>query len=120
MLVVTTGLKVFVGKDNVALGLVLGILWGIGNGGGVFLIRTILADVYEYDELVTGERREGEFGVYIDFFGEKLPSIPGEVRGMTSSSMLATLVVPHRLACGPPITIARMIRRMRHRTRRAD
>ena len=37
---------------------------------------TILADIYEYDELITGERREGEFGVYIDFFGEKVSRSP--------------------------------------------
>ena len=50
-----------------------------GNGGGSFILRAILADVYEYDQLLTGERREAEFGVYIDFFGEKLPSIPGRL-----------------------------------------
>lgn len=79
VLCLTTGLKVIIGHHMVTEAAICAILWGIGNGGATFIIRTILADIYEYDELITGERREGEFGVYIDFFGEKLPSIPGEV-----------------------------------------
>ena len=57
MLTITTATKVFIGKDDVMLGLALAILWGVGNGGGTFLLRSILADVYEYDQLITGERR---------------------------------------------------------------
>jgi GPH family glycoside/pentoside/hexuronide:cation symporter len=79
VLSVTTGLKVLIGHHMIMEAAFFAILWGIGNGGATFIIRTILADIFEYDELITGERREGEFGVYIDFFGEKLPSIPGEV-----------------------------------------
>ena len=78
-LIATTALKIFIGHHDIYLGLAIIVLWGLALGGHTFILRSMLADVYEYDTLVTGEKREGQFGVYIDFFGEKLPSIPGEV-----------------------------------------
>jgi GPH family glycoside/pentoside/hexuronide:cation symporter len=95
VLCVTTGLKVLIGHHMIMEAAVLAILWGIGNGGATFIIRTILADIYEYDELITGERREGEFGVYIDFFGEKLPSIPGEVIPLMLMSSMGYVANTH-------------------------
>jgi Na+/melibiose symporter-like transporter len=50
-LCVSTGCKVFIGKDDVILGMLLAIFWGIGNGGSQFLLRSILADVYDYDQV---------------------------------------------------------------------
>ena len=94
-LVVTTALKIFSGFHKVELTTFLSVLWGIGNGGGSFILRAILADVYEYDQLLTGERREAEFGVYIDFFGEKLPSIPGEVVPLMLMSSLGYVANQH-------------------------
>ena len=55
----------------------------------------MLADVYEYDQLLTGEKREGQFGVYIDFFGEKLPSIPGEVIPLMLMSSMGYVANQH-------------------------
>ena len=46
-------------------------------------------------QLITGERREGEFGVYMDFFGEKLPSIPGEVGPLMLMSSLGYVARQH-------------------------
>jgi GPH family glycoside/pentoside/hexuronide:cation symporter len=65
--------------DSLGYVLFFAALWGLGSGGANHLLRALLADSYQYDELLTGERREGEFGVFIDFLGEKLPAIPGEV-----------------------------------------
>lgn len=94
-LVATTALKIFGGFHKVELTTFLCVLWGIGNGGGSFILRAILADVYEYDQLLTGERREAEFGVYIDFFGEKLPSIPSEVVPLMLMSSLGYVANQH-------------------------
>lgn len=53
------GSTVFVGENDVALISVLLIVAGIAAGCGGAVGPSILADVIDYDESVTGERREG-------------------------------------------------------------
>ena len=74
----------------------------------VYAPGTILADIYEYDELITGERREGEFGVYIDFFGEKV-SLPASLSLSLSLSFLKGALLLHQLPSIPGEVIPLML-----------
>eukprot|EP00746_Dinoflagellata_sp_MGD_P143397 gnl/MRDRNA2_/MRDRNA2_76226_c0_seq1.p1 gnl/MRDRNA2_/MRDRNA2_76226_c0~~gnl/MRDRNA2_/MRDRNA2_76226_c0_seq1.p1 ORF type:complete len:367 (+),score=67.92 gnl/MRDRNA2_/MRDRNA2_76226_c0_seq1:126-1226(+) len=56
---------VFIGEGDVVLCLVLSITWGIVYAGH-WLIRDIAADVMDYDEFLTGQRREGQFTMILD------------------------------------------------------
>ena len=63
-------LKVLVGpEDELGLGVsvLAAMLWGIGLGGAFHLYRSMLADVIDYDELISGQRREGQFSIFGDF-----------------------------------------------------
>ncbi len=51
----------FVGEGYVALLGALGLIGGVGGGCGAVVGPSIKADVIDYDELVTGERKEGSY-----------------------------------------------------------
>ncbi len=51
----------FVGEGDVALLGALGLIGGVGGGCGAVVGPSIKADVIDYDELVTGERKEGSY-----------------------------------------------------------
>eukprot|EP01052_Picozoa_sp_SAG31_P045329 SAG31_NODE_8230_length_1493_cov_1.398135_2_plen_223_part_01 len=87
---VTCGLKIFAAWKHTNIGLVLAfaMLWGFGVGGSNSILKSLLADAYQHDELVTGDRREASFGVFIDFLGEKMPATFGEVIPLMMMSAL--------------------------------
>jgi len=78
---VTTMLKIFVGPEEemgLTISIFIAVLWGIGLGGAFHLYRSMLADVIDYDELLSGQRREGQFGVFGDFI-PKMVEVPSTV-----------------------------------------
>eukprot|EP00750_Incisomonas_marina_P005029 INCI1358.1.p1 GENE.INCI1358.1~~INCI1358.1.p1 ORF type:complete len:523 (+),score=98.68 INCI1358.1:364-1932(+) len=80
-LAVTVMLKVLVGpEDELGLGVsvLAAMLWGIGLGGAFHLYRSMLADVIDYDELISGQRREGQFSIFGDFI-PKMVEVPSTI-----------------------------------------
>ena len=59
--VVGNGLTVFVGAGQLTLLICVGVLVGVQLHVWVMLIRAMQADIIDYDELCTGERREGMY-----------------------------------------------------------
>jgi len=55
------GLLGFIGKDQLSYAIALGALAGVGIGGLDVLLPSIQADVIDYDELRSGERKEGVY-----------------------------------------------------------
>lgn len=55
-----------------------GALWGMSLGGSRHILRSMVADSIDYDELITGQRREGQYSIFIDFI-PKLAEIPSTV-----------------------------------------
>jgi len=67
---IVTILKIFVGSEEetgLVVILFLSALWGIGLGGTQVLYRSVLADIIDYDELITGQRREGQYTIFGSF-----------------------------------------------------
>jgi len=56
---------------------VFAFFWGMGNGGGDWMLRSIVADVVDYDEFLTGTRREAQYFMGIEFL-PKFVEIPSE------------------------------------------
>ena len=73
---VTNGLFVFVGKGDPKLCVALAFLNGLPNGAQ-FITESILADVIDYDEFLTGQRSEGRFTIFTTFI-PKIVSIPAQ------------------------------------------
>eukprot|EP00753_Platysulcus_tardus_P001748 PLAT1150.1.p2 GENE.PLAT1150.1~~PLAT1150.1.p2 ORF type:complete len:828 (-),score=437.37 PLAT1150.1:66-2549(-) len=73
---VTNGLFVFVGRGDPKTAMVLAFLNGI-PGGAQFLTESIVADVIDYDEFLTGVRSEGRFTIFQTFI-PKIVSIPAQ------------------------------------------
>jgi len=72
---VTNGLFVFVGQDP-KLCILMAVLNGLPNGA-MFMNESILADVIDYDEFLTGQRSEGRFTIFQTFI-PKVVSIPAQ------------------------------------------
>ena len=60
---VTNGLFIFVGKGDPKLCVLLAFFNGLPNGAQ-FITESILADVIDYDEFLTGQRSEGRFTIF--------------------------------------------------------
>jgi Na+/melibiose symporter-like transporter len=58
---VTTGILLVLPPGQFALAAPFMFVAGLGNGGGILLTRTMMADVVDEDELNTGARRSGLF-----------------------------------------------------------
>merc|ERR1712151_741014 len=74
-------LFVFVGRDSGNCGMfglaaVLAALWG-GVFSGFIFIRSILSDVVDYDEFLTGQRRESQYFMTLEFI-PKFFQVPAE------------------------------------------
>jgi Na+/melibiose symporter-like transporter len=72
----TNGLFVFVGQGNPKAVVFLAFLNGLPNGAS-FLTDSIVADVIDYDEFLTGTRSEGRFTIFQTFI-PKIVSIPSQ------------------------------------------
>jgi len=70
------GAAFFVGEGDIAFGMAVFAWAGVAFGGQLFLTPSIQADVIDYDELLTGRRREAQYGALWALF-PKLVAIPG-------------------------------------------
>eukprot|EP00638_Chattonella_subsalsa_P000303 CAMPEP_0117738550 /NCGR_PEP_ID=MMETSP0947-20121206/3200_1 /TAXON_ID=44440 /ORGANISM="Chattonella subsalsa, Strain CCMP2191" /LENGTH=925 /DNA_ID=CAMNT_0005554269 /DNA_START=157 /DNA_END=2935 /DNA_ORIENTATION=- len=73
---VTNGMFVFVGEGDPKLCVFMAMMNGLPNGA-MFLNESILADVIDYEEFLTGERSEGRFTIFQTFI-PKVVSIPAQ------------------------------------------
>lgn len=125
----------FVQPDQVNLAIALGVLAGAGVATGYLMPWSMLPDVMEYDELVSGQRREGVFygmmvfiqklgialgiflvGLFLETQGFITDALPG---GQPDSALLAIRAmvgpVPSvALALGILLTIGYPITRRKH------
>mmetsp|Transcript_107273 Transcript_107273/g.218898 ORF Transcript_107273/g.218898 Transcript_107273/m.218898 type:complete len:744 (+) Transcript_107273:143-2374(+) len=74
-------LFIFVGRDSEQCGqtylaIVLVAIWGMVQSGLMFL-KSVLSDIVDYDEFVTGRRREGQYLMATEFL-PKFLEVPGE------------------------------------------
>jgi glycoside/pentoside/hexuronide:cation symporter, GPH family len=76
MAIVSLAAAFFLGKGDIAPGLVVFGWAGVAFGGQLLLTPSIQADVIDYDELLTGKRREAQYGALWTLF-PKLVAIPG-------------------------------------------
>lgn len=81
----TNGLFVLVGEGDPKLTVFLAFLNGIPNGAA-FLTDSIVADVIDYDEFLTGTRSEGRFTIFQTFI-PKIVSIPSQAIPLALLSM---------------------------------
>jgi len=65
-----------ISKGSALLGIILCAFWGIAYGGH-WLLFDLCSDVIDYDELVTGQRREGQFTMARDLV-PKICEIPAD------------------------------------------
>jgi GPH family glycoside/pentoside/hexuronide:cation symporter len=70
----TNGLFIFVGRGDIMASCIVTALNGMPLGAR-FLNDSTLADTIDYDEFITGERREAQFTMFISFV-PKIVSIP--------------------------------------------
>jgi len=77
---VTYGLHMFaflaIGQGSALLGIILCGTWGIAYSGH-WLLRDISSDVLDYDELLTGHRREAQFLMALDLV-PKICEVPAD------------------------------------------
>lgn len=73
---VTNGLFVIIGQGDPKLTIMLAVLNGMPSGAQ-FLTDSIVADVIDYDEFLTGERAEGRFTIFQTFI-PKIVSVPAQ------------------------------------------
>jgi len=64
--VVSQSLFVFIYEDGIGYIIFCAVFWGL-TYSGTYLIRSLIADVIDYDELLTGSRREGQYQVYTKY-----------------------------------------------------
>jgi len=57
---------VFISFDQIALTAILISFWGAIYSGH-FLLKAIMCDVIDYDEFLTGSRREGQYLMFVEF-----------------------------------------------------
>ncbi len=83
----------FAGKGDVFFVAVLHVWAGIGFGAGFLLVPAMQADVIDYDELHTGQRREAQFTAFWAMV-PKFVAIPGAALPIALLSMIG--YVPNR------------------------
>ena len=71
----------FVGPGDVPLICVLGFLAGVGGGCGQVVGPSIQADVIDYDELRTGERKEGAYFAVWNFMRKSAYGVAAMIAG---------------------------------------
>eukprot|EP00404_Azadinium_spinosum_P007488 CAMPEP_0180434964 /NCGR_PEP_ID=MMETSP1036_2-20121128/10228_1 /TAXON_ID=632150 /ORGANISM="Azadinium spinosum, Strain 3D9" /LENGTH=374 /DNA_ID=CAMNT_0022440857 /DNA_START=327 /DNA_END=1452 /DNA_ORIENTATION=- len=81
ILAFTHFLFIFLGEDTASchqfyFALVLGALWGAAYGGSLFLY-SILSNIADYDEFLTGRRREAQYMMAVAFL-PKFLEVPSE------------------------------------------
>jgi len=72
-----TGLFFFAGEGDTAFLSFVMFVVGIQSSAGMFLVPAMVADSIDYDELLTGKRREAQFGSFLGLL-PKFFSIPGQ------------------------------------------
>jgi GPH family glycoside/pentoside/hexuronide:cation symporter len=106
------GLLAFVQPGQVAFAIGLGALAGLAIGGLDVLTPSIQADVIDYDELATGERKEGVYFAAWHFVAKTGMGISGAVVGflLSASGFVAgqaqsddTLLAMRFMAAGIPV-----------------
>eukprot|EP00753_Platysulcus_tardus_P005251 PLAT1307.1.p1 GENE.PLAT1307.1~~PLAT1307.1.p1 ORF type:complete len:696 (-),score=298.09 PLAT1307.1:49-1890(-) len=75
-LTVVTVLFIFISRDTIEFALLIGALWGSVYSGHALLF-SLMSDVIDYDEFLTGCRREGQYNVFINFI-PKFMEIPSQ------------------------------------------
>jgi len=85
------GLLGFIGKDQVPYAIALGALAGVGIGGLDILSPSIQADIIDYDELHSGERKEGVYFAAWHFINKTSIGISAAMVGflLTASGFVA-------------------------------
>jgi len=73
---VTNGMFVIIGRGDPKMCMMLAVLNGMPSGAQ-FLTDSIVADVIDYDEFLTGERSEGRFTIFQTFI-PKIVSVPAQ------------------------------------------
>jgi GPH family glycoside/pentoside/hexuronide:cation symporter len=77
-LAISACLKMVIGpEEDVGLAptIVMAILWGAALGGPTGLLDAMVADSIDYDEFLSGQRREGQYSMFKDFL-PKLAEVP--------------------------------------------
>ncbi len=106
------GLLAFVQPGQVSFAVGLGALAGVGIGGLDVLTPSIQADVIDYDELATGERKEGVYFAAWHFVAKTGMGISGAIVGFLLSATgfvsgqeqsEETLLAMRFLAAGIPV-----------------
>lgn len=72
----TNGLFVLIGRGDPKFSMVLAVVNGL-PAGAIFLTDSVVADVIDYDELLTGQRSEGRFTIFQTFL-PKIVSVPAQ------------------------------------------
>lgn len=72
----TNGMFVIIGRGDPKMTIGLAVLNGLPSGAQ-FLTDSIVADVIDYDEFLTGERAEGRFTIFQTFI-PKIVSVPAQ------------------------------------------
>lgn len=76
-----TLLKLIIGSEaevGLAPTVVAAVAWGVSLGGSQHLLRSLVSDAIDYDELLSGQRREAQYMVFVDFL-PKLAEVPSTV-----------------------------------------
>lgn len=108
------GAMIFLSEGSIGLISVLAFVLGVGSGAGAVVAPSIQADVIDYDELVTGQRKEGAYfaawnfvykaatgftlmitGVVLDAAG----FVPNQVQSESSQFALKVLYALFPLGC---------------------
>lgn len=102
MSIVSLGAAFTVGEGDVLLGMAVFVWAGVAFGGQLFLTPSIQADVIDYDELLTGKRREAQYGALWALF-PKLVAIPGAA---VPFAILGSLGYEPNVAQAPEVVLA--------------
>ena len=76
LLMVAHALFIFIGWDSFVIAAGLCVVWGVVYAGH-YLLKSILVDVIDYDEFLTGERREGQYFMFLEFI-PKFMQVPSQ------------------------------------------
>jgi GPH family glycoside/pentoside/hexuronide:cation symporter len=76
------GLMFFAGPGDALYVCACAALIGVGNGIGLMVGPSVQADIVDYDELVTGERKEGMYFATLNFVRKAASAITGFLTGL--------------------------------------
>jgi GPH family glycoside/pentoside/hexuronide:cation symporter len=102
MSVLSLGAAFGVGEGDIVFGMAVFAWAGLAFGGQIFLTPSIQADVIDYDELLTGKRREAQYGALWALF-PKLVAIPGAA---IPFAILGSLGYRPNVAQAPEVVLA--------------